>query len=1637
MDYHSMKRLELQALCKQHKIPANSANSVMADKLSELLNEKQKPKGRQRTCIKSPIETIDESESAVSRRQAKKVRFSPEVEYERSGKKQKAMEPVITEMKGRRKSMVKKVVEPSVDNVNTVADQDVQIPIKLTRSRAHKLGEQEVLPTKEKKQTRRAVKDVEKVPEVVKETEGNGGKVTRSSKAVKEAEKKVEPAKETVVSRARVTRSKGQTVTEDSKDHDLSPQAKKKSGKVTEKEEKVEPSKEVKDVPVRSTRSRGQTSSNDTVVANPPAEKKRTRKDDSEVAIPLIEKKRTRRDKAVADLSHNLEKTDEGKNLGNGRRKKQSEEKVAEVPEVKDNAEKGTRQSRRNKANVEDSTVLNQDESKVETVIERKATRSKALLAKKPSEKKGKAQKDSKTVQQLEEPIEEPAGRKNVNRRKSVIQPKITEPVLPLEEPVKRDTRRKSVVQKAQGKESKKPLVEKKEKVKETETPVSPKAKSVGKKQTKDASENEPEAVSSTRKNSAKKEKGSGVKTIETETENETKAVASGSGSQKTRKRKGDPVIEEETIEKTEPVSTRKNSTAKKEQISGVKTPASRKGAVSADNKSTKRAKMSEIKESYSKDNAEKAMGTPISKMANLEINDEVIETEKTPAIDESSRRFTRGAIRSDRKEPSQSAIKEQTARKTPGRFTRSGIMKQPSESTHQSQPLDVAQMASLEDAEAKSIPDETVTVPSEVPKEGDVSASDKSNTLGTPISKMANLALNDEVIETEKTPAIKAQTTGAKARLPARKTPGRVTRTAVKVDEKKQSSQQSQPLDNAQTASPEDAEAKFIPDETTAVPSEVSKEANAEILEQLGDVSASESVISPTVDSLSDGSHAQIQNQEPEESAIPEISEKETESGSTEELENTVNVEEPFVSVVKTVVIEESVEISIEQSNIKGKSQEENEASQPSLPQSENQIIEDDGVNNQMDNNDEDVADGDYAQGMDSVKEGDDVESNRAGTVEPSTDDDKIQDLDMNENVTEDEKVTVPENLTIHSEPEIEFDVVEAEKEPESTSEGIEAAKEVESDVMASTGNDVCEIPILEKSEDEDEGAENVKEHERNMNDQDGKSEQEDSAMEEQEVGDDDTQPIDNEDVAELTQVIIKSQNQESEPVASLAVDAPQSPEIKVNFMAESIPDTNTESVTIEGLESEQKATGTSEGVESKEDESIEIDLRDTQRIEENEDALVDDDKEQTDIDMRDYSNHCVAQDNPTIEETSPLENPKKEPTPDQLPGDLGAYGSPTTEEESPVDDAVSEPLTSSKNEDRDNEDWGNYSFDDFQKPVSANESDDVGDQSTKDDQTSSPAVENTTEEFVDWTDSSLKALLKTPGTTQASHAKHIQQSTSGFPLPDGDDDTREDADYGFKSIFKTPGTTQVTRAKDTQKSTVRFALPNKDDTEVKAPQETSPKTPATTQVSHVKEREQSTVRFTLPDEVQNPDLSLKTLFATPATTTQVSHAYSTQQSGGSFDDIFSQDGKQGGDVPESQGLGEDKKSESFGGVMDFEEFSSKYFDDDQVHDDGNDNDDMSSESAGTSHHHAKSDSQTAHQDTSLQELFKTPATTNIKDQQHRQNPGVTEDPLNETFEDNASKYFDNQQPPPQPKGYIRFPFLGQAIVEGNCQQL
>ncbi|XP_072950840.1 uncharacterized protein [Typha angustifolia] len=90
MDFKSMKRKQLQALCKKHGLPANSANSKMADDLTSLLlgDDKTKPKPKPKGCLKGSGGSIGE-EGGRERGVSKKVSFLfPEENFDFDGRKE-------------------------------------------------------------------------------------------------------------------------------------------------------------------------------------------------------------------------------------------------------------------------------------------------------------------------------------------------------------------------------------------------------------------------------------------------------------------------------------------------------------------------------------------------------------------------------------------------------------------------------------------------------------------------------------------------------------------------------------------------------------------------------------------------------------------------------------------------------------------------------------------------------------------------------------------------------------------------------------------------------------------------------------------------------------------------------------------------------------------------------------------------------------------------------------------------------------------------------------------------------------------------------------------------------------------------------------------------------------------------------------------------------------------------------------------------------------------------------------------------------------------------------------------------------------------------------------------------------------
>ncbi|KAF7851843.1 hypothetical protein BT93_L2005 [Corymbia citriodora subsp. variegata] len=77
MEFHSMKRKALQALCKKHGVPANLTNREMADRLSSLLEEKEKSVVKGKSKSDDSVEPTSETDVKAVPQNVKKVRFSP------------------------------------------------------------------------------------------------------------------------------------------------------------------------------------------------------------------------------------------------------------------------------------------------------------------------------------------------------------------------------------------------------------------------------------------------------------------------------------------------------------------------------------------------------------------------------------------------------------------------------------------------------------------------------------------------------------------------------------------------------------------------------------------------------------------------------------------------------------------------------------------------------------------------------------------------------------------------------------------------------------------------------------------------------------------------------------------------------------------------------------------------------------------------------------------------------------------------------------------------------------------------------------------------------------------------------------------------------------------------------------------------------------------------------------------------------------------------------------------------------------------------------------------------------------------------------------------------------------------------
>ncbi|KAJ0025249.1 hypothetical protein Pint_07904 [Pistacia integerrima] len=123
MDYHSMKRKQLQALCKRHGVPANLSNSEMADLLCLIFKEKQKVVSRGKSSLKNSAKKVNGKDSKV----VKKVRFSPKNQtmfFEVSGYKRA----------GRRRVSMKSLSK----NQNQAIESEVSSPPPVGRKRARR-----------------------------------------------------------------------------------------------------------------------------------------------------------------------------------------------------------------------------------------------------------------------------------------------------------------------------------------------------------------------------------------------------------------------------------------------------------------------------------------------------------------------------------------------------------------------------------------------------------------------------------------------------------------------------------------------------------------------------------------------------------------------------------------------------------------------------------------------------------------------------------------------------------------------------------------------------------------------------------------------------------------------------------------------------------------------------------------------------------------------------------------------------------------------------------------------------------------------------------------------------------------------------------------------------------------------------------------------------------------------------------------------------------------------------------------------------------------------------------------------------------------------------------------------------------
>ncbi|KAL6492963.1 hypothetical protein OROGR_032722 [Orobanche gracilis] len=158
MDFQSMKRKELQAICKKHKIPANLSNLEMVKRLTLFFKEKEN--SLIQGMVNGKDENASETESTdavIMNRKVKKVRFSPEhelIEFTRSRE---------IKRRTRRNSVTIRDSCSSFENVETDSE-NVKKKGRVTRSRGLELIDGGV---NEKKRGRKGVEKIQELKNIV------------------------------------------------------------------------------------------------------------------------------------------------------------------------------------------------------------------------------------------------------------------------------------------------------------------------------------------------------------------------------------------------------------------------------------------------------------------------------------------------------------------------------------------------------------------------------------------------------------------------------------------------------------------------------------------------------------------------------------------------------------------------------------------------------------------------------------------------------------------------------------------------------------------------------------------------------------------------------------------------------------------------------------------------------------------------------------------------------------------------------------------------------------------------------------------------------------------------------------------------------------------------------------------------------------------------------------------------------------------------------------------------------------------------------------------------------------------------------------------------------------------------------